>query len=199
MCVFRGRPLYSYQCVCVHALFPSVHGFRLCISIRFECPSVSPSVLCLCFGLCLCVVHCGVSAGDVVPVFTGSFDVSVLCLCIVAVVYWSCAVPVFFQVLSVLNSRGRVCQRFYCTDLLDDLESISTLWRRDHLSAIRLLGNLFQTTFAHDDFPSNPTSPPPLLSRQIPKPPLMISILIPNALEHYWLDLLMNLNKAVFS
>lgn len=140
-------------------------------------------MLCLCFSLCLCIFHCGVSAVDfvVVPAFARAFDVSVLCLCIVAVYFLCHCLLCCACVLSgfiCLNSQGYVCQRFYCAYLVDDLESISTQWRRDYLSAIRLLGNLFQTTLAHDDFPSNPNSPP-LLSCQIPKPSLLISILLP--------------------
>lgn len=144
-----------------------MHDLRLCISIRFDLN------VRLCVSVCVvsvCVFHCGFSAVDVVvvPVFVCAFDVSVLCLCIVAVNFLchclSCAVPVLCRVLSVLNSQGHVCQRFYCTYLIDDLESISTLWRRDHLSAIKLLGNLLQTTLAHDDLPSNPTSPLDIMS-----------------------------------
>lgn len=62
--------------------------------------------------------------------------------------------------LICLNSQGQVCQRFllHLYNTVDNLEFISLQWRRDYLSAIRLLGNLFQTTLTRDDFPS-PNSP----------------------------------------
>lgn len=164
MCVFWGSILYSYQCVCVHALFPSVHGFTLCVSIRFDmnvrlCLRLCLRLCCVCASVCgvFCFRCCGCAC---------------LCLCLlwVSVVFVYCGSCVFPVSLFVtccacvlsgficLNSRGYVCQRFYCTYLIavDDLESTSTLWRRDHLSAIRLLGNLFQTTL-DDGFPSNPS------------------------------------------
>lgn len=50
MCVLGFDLFQSYQCVCVHALFPSVHGFSLCVSVRCDLN------VCLC--LCLCCV-CG--------------------------------------------------------------------------------------------------------------------------------------------
>lgn len=134
-------------------LLISVFVCMLCIRLCMASDGVVVYLLvmfvCVAFVLQSVFVCCGVSAVDVVvvPVLAGSYDpLSVLCLCIVAV-------PVFCEVLSVLNSQGRVCQRFYCTDLRDNLESISTLWRRDHLSAIKLLGNLFLTTLAHDVSP----------------------------------------------
>lgn len=171
ICVcFEGRPLDSYQCVCVHALFPSVHDFRLCISIRCD---LNVRLCCVCASVCvgvfsivLFLLYVDVVAGG--ACLCPSLWCCPCCVCVLwllCISYLSCAVPVFCRVLSVWNSQGHVCQKFYCTYLIDDLESISTLWRRDHLSAIKLLGNLFQATLAHDDFPSNPTSSLALMSK----------------------------------
>lgn len=114
-----------------------------------------------------------------------------LCHCL------SCAVPVFCLFWSVETVRDRFAQGFIAPRIVDDLESVVTCWRRDHLSAIRLLGNLFQTTLAPDDFPSDPNSP--LLSCEIPKATLLTSILLPNTLEHYWLALHRNSVKPLSS
>lgn len=68
-----------------------------------------------------------------------------------------------FVCLYLLKQSGiGLPKRSYCTWIGDDLESIFICRERDHLSAIRLQGNLFQMTLAPDDFPLRSyCSPPP--------------------------------------
>lgn len=163
----------------------------------FECPSVSPSVLCLCFSLCFCVFSIVVF----LPVDVVGWACLCPCLWCVSVVFVYCGCSVFpvslcchvlclcsvwFYLFKQLGI-GLPKVLLHLSNTVDDLESISTKWRRDYLSAIKLLGNLFQTTLAHDDFPS--ILAPPLLSCQIPKSTLPISILLPNSLEHHYVNL----------
>lgn len=59
---FGGRPLYSYQRVVCMLCFRPCMSSVCALNLILKCPSVSLSVLCLCFSLCLCIVYCGVSA-----------------------------------------------------------------------------------------------------------------------------------------
>lgn len=119
-------------------------------------------MLCLCFSLCLCIFHCGVCVVDylVEPAFVRAFDVSVLCLCIVTVLYYLChCCPVLclcFVWFDLFKQSGIGLPKvlLHLSNVADNLELIPIQWRRDYLSAIRLLGNLFQMILTHDDFPS---------------------------------------------
>lgn len=144
-------------CVCVTSfslisVFVCMLYFRLCMAL--VCVLERPSVLCL----RLCIFHYGVCAVDFVV--EPAFDVSVLCLCIVTVLYFPChCCPVLclcFVWFDLFKQSGIGLPKvlLHLCNTIDDLEFISIQWRRDYLSAIRLLGNLFQTTLTYDDFPS---------------------------------------------
>lgn len=127
--VHRGDgSFHSYQCVCAHAFFPSMHGLSLCIRQCICDVSVFPVLL--------CAVDFGVE-----PAF---------CLCFwcvsVVFVYCGCSALACLD-WTGLNSQGWVCQRFllHPSNTADNLDFFSVWWMRDYLSAIRLLGNLSQT------------------------------------------------------
>lgn len=127
-CALGGGSFYSYQCVCAHALFPSMHGLSLCIR------------QCICGVSVFCVLRCAVDFG-VEPALCPCF----WCVSVVFV-YCGCTALACLD-WTGLNSQGWVCQRFllHPSNTADNLEFISVWWMRDYLGVIRLLGNLFQT------------------------------------------------------
>lgn len=125
------------MCVCllgvstsftVISVFVCMHCFRLCMA--------SVCVLeRLCVGLC--VFHCGVSAADPVvePASACAFDMSVLCLCIVAVVSVAvlcCACFVWFDMVQQSGIGLPKVLLHHC-NTIDDPEFTSFQWRRDYL------------------------------------------------------------------
>lgn len=157
MCDFQALPSFFLLSVFVSMLCfcPRMASICQLVDLWFECRSVPPSV----FSLCLCVCYCSVTTES-----CRCCGLACLCLCLWCCVLWHlciscvvcCACPLSGSVCP--NSLGYVCHQCYCTSPTDDLESILIRRRRDHLSAIKLLGNLFQTTLAAGDFPSNPFS-----------------------------------------
>ncbi len=170
MCVFWGMTFFNLISVFVCMLY-----FRLCMA--------SDCVLALdLFWMSVCVVSVLWSVSVYFPLWCCcsrccasarlccAFDVSVSWLCIVAVVCFLCKCPSCAVLCSVWfylfkqSGIGLPKVLLHLSNTVDDLESISTQWRRDYLSAIKLMGNLFRTTLCPWWFPLNLCSPLALMS-----------------------------------